>query len=98
MKVVGIAEAKNKLSALIDHVRAGETVLIMDHGRPVARLESAVSIEDVGLGRLSRLERAGIVRIATKKLADDLLRTSPPRARKGADVVRALLEERREAR
>lgn len=98
MKTVSITEAKNKLSALIDHVRGGETVLIMDHGRPVARLESAVVIGDSGQGRLSRLERAGIVRIATKKLRKDLIQTAPPRARKDADVVRALLEERREAR
>ncbi len=98
MKVVGIAEAKNKLSALIDHVRGGETVLILDRGRPVARLESAVSRDNPGEDRLSRLERAGVVRIATKKIPSDLLRTNPPRARKGADIVRALLEERREAR
>lgn len=98
MKVVGITEAKNKLSALIDHVRGGETVLIMDRGRPVARLESAVAIDDAGEGRLSRLERAGIVRIAGKKLAEALIKAAPPRARKGADVVRILLEERREAR
>lgn len=98
MKIVGITEAKNRLSALIDHVRSGETVLIMDRGRPVARLESAISIEDAGEGRLSRLERAGIVRIATNELTQDLIRTAPPRARKGSDVVKTLLEERHQAR
>lgn len=98
MKIVSITEAKNRLSALIDHVRGGEIVLIMDHGRPVARLESAVAIDEAGQGRLSRLERAGIVRIATKKLGEDLIKTAPPRARKNADVVRVLLEERREGR
>jgi prevent-host-death family protein len=98
VKIVSITEAKNRLSALIDHVRGGETVLIMDHGRPVARLESAVAIDEAGQGRLSRLERAGIVQIAAKKLGEDLIKTAPPRARKNADVVRALLEERRESR
>lgn len=98
MRVVGIADAKNKLSALIDYVRGGETVLIMDNGRPVARLESAVSVDEAGESRLSRLERAGIVRVATKSLAEDVVRANPPRARKGADILRALLEERREAR
>lgn len=73
-------------------------MLIMDHGRPVARLESAVTIDDAGEGRLSRLERAGIVRIAAKKLPAVLVQTAPPRARKGADVLRVLLEERRAAR
>lgn len=98
MKVVGIAEAKNKLSALIDHVREGETVLIMDRGRPVARLESAVTIDEPGEGRLSRLERAGIVRIAAKKPTKVLIQTVPPRAQKDADIVRVLLKDRREAR
>jgi prevent-host-death family protein len=33
------AEAKNTLSALIDGVKGGSPVLIVDRGRPVARLE-----------------------------------------------------------
>src|SRR3989442_1226313 len=37
--VASISEAKNRLSALIDHVRAGDTVVIVDRGIPVARLE-----------------------------------------------------------
>ena len=40
MKTATIPEAKNRLSALIDRVRHGETVIITDRGRPVARLES----------------------------------------------------------
>ncbi len=98
MKRVGITEAKNHLSALIDHVRGGETVLIMDHGRPVAKLESAVAIDDAGEGRLSRLDRAGIVRIGGRKLPKDLIRTSPPLPTRGGDIVRALLDERRDTR
>lgn len=43
MVVATITEAKNGLSALVDQVRAGESVLIMDRGTPVARLESAIS-------------------------------------------------------
>ncbi len=39
MKVVGITEAKNRLSALIDGLKGGSGVLIVDRGRPVARLE-----------------------------------------------------------
>lgn len=38
MRVVTVTEAKNGLSALIDVVRTGETVLIVDRGRPVDRL------------------------------------------------------------
>ena len=38
MKKASITEAKNNLSALIDRVKAGASVLIVDRGRPVARL------------------------------------------------------------
>lgn len=98
MKIVGITEAKNRLSALIDLVRSGESVLIMDRGRPVARLESAVGIGEEGDGRLSRLERAGIVRKAKGKLDKAITRSSPPRPRKGGDILGSLLDERRNAR
>ena len=39
MKSASVSEAKNGLSALLDEVRRGETVLITHHGRPVARIE-----------------------------------------------------------
>ncbi len=38
MKEVGVFEAKNQLSALLDSVANGEDVLITRHGTPVARL------------------------------------------------------------
>lgn len=36
---VGIRELKQHLSAYVARARAGETVIITDHGKPVARLE-----------------------------------------------------------
>jgi prevent-host-death family protein len=63
MKKVSITEAKNKLSALIDGLRGGSPVLIVDRGRPVARLEPVTDGPDAEHGgRLSRLVRDGIVR------------------------------------
>ena len=38
MKKASITEAKNNLSALIDSVKGGSPVLIVDRGRPVALL------------------------------------------------------------
>jgi prevent-host-death family protein len=96
MLVATITEAKNRLSALIDHVRGGESVLIVDRGIPVARLESAVGAD--GDGRIARLERSGAVRPARKPPAVDLLSSEPPRARAGVSAVAALLEERRTGR
>ena len=39
MKSASVSETKNRLSALLDEVRRGETVLITHHGKPVARIE-----------------------------------------------------------
>lgn len=38
MKTVNLAEAKAKLSALVEEAGAGETVCITKHGKPVAQL------------------------------------------------------------
>lgn len=98
MVVATITEAKNGLSALIDRVRGGESVLIVDRGIPVARLESAVGRGLDADGKIARLERAGAVRSARKPPATELLAEPPPAAGTGASAVRALLDERREGR
>jgi prevent-host-death family protein len=95
MKKATITEAKNQLSALIDRVRHGETIVITDRGRPVARLMSALTgAEDDPDGRQARLERRGGLRLAS---------SSPPqvtklRGKKKSGVLDALLDERREER
>ncbi len=97
MKKASITEAKNNLSALIDSVKGGSPVLIMDRGRPVARLEPVHDVRPDDDGRLTRLVRDGVVRPARQVVSKALLTTRPPRSR-GASGVRALLEERREGR
>jgi prevent-host-death family protein len=94
MKRATITEAKNGLSALIDQVKAGESILITDRGVPVARLEPANSAaNDDDEGRLARLERAGLLRRGTgdirKILERPLVKTLD-----GSSVVDIVLEER----
>jgi prevent-host-death family protein len=98
MKKASITEAKNNLSALIDRVKGGSPVLIVDRGRPVARLEPAGGAGSDDDGRLARLVRDGLVRPARRGIPKALVATAPPRSRKGTSAVRALLEERREGR
>ncbi|MGD1051580.1 MAG: type II toxin-antitoxin system prevent-host-death family antitoxin [Solirubrobacteraceae bacterium] len=98
MLVATITEAKNRLSALIDHVRGGESVLIVDRGIPVARLESAVSADADPEGRIARLERAGAIRPARRPPATAVLSSRPPGTRSGGGGVAALLDERRTGR
>lgn len=100
MKRATLTETKNNLSALVDQVQHGETILILDRGRPVARLESALGEESdpAGEGRLARLERQGLLRRASSPLPREILMESPPRPSKGASALQALLDERQEGR
>jgi prevent-host-death family protein len=93
-----VSEAKNKLSALLAKVKAGETVLILDRGRPVARLEPATSAGD-DEARIARLERAGIARRPKNPpLPADFFDKNPPiELPPGVSVLEALLDERRES-
>jgi antitoxin (DNA-binding transcriptional repressor) of toxin-antitoxin stability system len=99
MKKASITEAKNGLSALIDSLRAGSGVLIMDRGRPVARLEPVAGGETDESGRLAKLIREGIVRPSRNHtFPKRLLTEPPPRVKGGESILDALLEERREGR
>lgn len=99
MKIASITEAKNSLSALIDGLKAGAPVLIVDRGRPVARLEPVTGcVHDAPDGRLSRLLRDGVVRPRRTDPPPALFTNPPPRAHAGASGVDALIKERREGR
>jgi prevent-host-death family protein len=99
MKKASITEAKNRLSALIDGLKKGSPVLIVDRGRPVARLEPMTGIgEGEQDGRLSRLIREGIVRPGRTPLPRSLFTAEPPRPQRDASAVAALLAERRDSR
>jgi prevent-host-death family protein len=97
MKRATITQAKNGLSALIDLVKGGESVVITDRGRAVAMLEPMGTAPDPD-GRLLRLQRAGLVRVGTGAVPDKLLRTPPPPLKPGSSAVEAILDERRSGR
>jgi prevent-host-death family protein len=98
VKKASITEAKNNLSALIDSVKGGSPVLIVDRGRPVARLEPVGGVGSADDDRLVRLVRDGVVRLARGGVSKGMFSTKPPRPKKGASGVRALLDERRDSR
>jgi prevent-host-death family protein len=99
MKKASITEAKNNLSALIDGLKGGASVLIVDRGRPVARLEPVTAgREPDHEGRLSRLIREGTVRPRRSPLSRTLFAEQPPRAKHQPSAVEALIEERRNGR
>ena len=99
MRKVSITEAKNKLSALIDGLRGSSPILIVDRGRPVARLEPVTAEVDAEPGaRLSRLVRDGVVRPRRAAPPRMVFSQPPPRAKPGVSALEALLTDRRESR
>jgi prevent-host-death family protein len=99
MKRASITEAKNNLSALIDGLKNGSAVLIVDRGRPVARLEPVNGNEqESDDDRLAQLVREGLVRPPRLPPSPALLKKRPPRPARGMSVLEALLQERREGR
>ena len=96
MKTASISQTKNQLSALIDQVRQGETIVITDHDRPVAKLVPAQAENgEETAGALVNLERKGIIRrgnSAAPRLS------APIKLRAGFSALTALLQDRQEGR
>ena len=80
MQVVGVFEAKNHLTALLDEVEEGHEVLITRRGKPIARLVPA----DAGFDR-NRARRA----------ADNLLQASRGLTLDGLSIKELVSEGRR---
>ena len=98
MKRASISEAKNRLSALLDRVRQGHTIVIEDRGVPVATLEPMAGRVLNPEGRIARLERQGVLRRPVVAASKTMLSTRPPRPRKGRKASDIVIDERREAR
>jgi prevent-host-death family protein len=97
MEKATISEIKNRLSAYLKKVRAGESILILDRNQPVARLERIEPSKHT-VASLTRLAREGLVRPPKRALALEFLRAPPPPPKPRQSVLEALLEERREDR
>jgi antitoxin (DNA-binding transcriptional repressor) of toxin-antitoxin stability system len=99
MKKASIATTKNTLSRLIKDVRRGETVLILDRGNPVARLEPVSGDPNLSAARMSELVKRGIVAPPKRPLdAAAFLKRIPPPLEPGASGVTLLIEEREAGR
>ena len=98
MKRASISEAKNRLSALLDRVRQGHSIVIEDRGVPVATLEPMAGRSVDPHGRIARLERQGVLRRPVAAPTKPTLSTRPPRPRKGRKASDIIIDDRREAR
>jgi prevent-host-death family protein len=97
MTIASISETKAKLSALLERVKAGESITITDRGNPVAQLVPLVELDDAEWeARVMKLEHEGLITRPRRKLEPDWLNSRPlPTSRKS--VLEALLEERRDS-
>ena len=97
MQRTSITDAKNNLSALIDRVRRGETVLICDRKRPVARLQPVGPSDTSGTDAtwLGSLIRDGVVAPAGKPLSLKSL-PKPVQPKRPVSIVDALRADREE--
>ena len=87
---IGIRELKSKLSECIREVSGGGTIVVTEHGRPVARMiPDASSLDE----RLEALARAGRILWSGRRLKPA---TPVARVRVGRKTVSELISENRE--
>jgi prevent-host-death family protein len=94
MRTISISELKARLSAQLQHVRAGERVVVTDRGEPVAML---VPYPAEGQQRLRRLETRGLLRCGEGQVTASFFRERGP-SDPEASVRRALADEREDGR
>jgi prevent-host-death family protein len=94
MRSVNIAELKNRLSAYLNEVRAGEEIIIRDRDRPIARI-LPLRAEGENEGRLN-LAAAGKIRLGNGEPIDDDFWDLPAPKLKPADLHRVIEEDRNE--
>jgi prevent-host-death family protein len=86
----GIRELRQYLSRYVDRVKAGETIEVTEHGRPVAALVPRAEREDP----LTALERSGLV---VTRASLDLKSLSPvPKPKPGQKPLSETLRELRD--
>jgi antitoxin (DNA-binding transcriptional repressor) of toxin-antitoxin stability system len=93
-----ISELKDRLSHYLGRVRRGESILVLDRDRVIARIEPAGNHSAAPSAEsewIDALELNGSIRRAVQPLPRGWLGRRP---QVKADVVRALLEERDEQR
>ena len=97
MKTAAVSTLKATLSACLAKVKAGEEVIVMERGKPIAKLVPLRRHGENGPAHLRELARAGLARLGSGKLPAGFWKMRRPRDRRG-QAVKALLAERIEGR
>jgi prevent-host-death family protein len=97
MKRTAVSTLKATLSACLAKVKAGDEVLVMERGKPIAKLVPLPKDGDGTFAHLHDLARGGLVRIGSGKLPAGFWKLPRPKDRKRR-ALQVLLAERAEAR
>lgn len=94
MRTVGSRELKNRLGRYLKLVGKGETLIVTDRGKPVARMVPADPNEQTGRGKsvdeiLKQLEAEGHLKLGTRPF-----RPFKPVRLKGKPLSKIVLEDR----
>lgn len=92
MKRVAVTDLKNRLSEHLRLVKAGETIEILEHNVPIARIEPLRESEGNQGALLERLYREGIAKRPKEKLDRSFWNFDP--APCSVDAVQILIEQR----
>ena len=94
MQTTTVSQLKMSISAYLRQVKAGEELLITEHGRPVARLLPVADIASLP-EHLAEMEKKGLLKRAEKSLPEDFWSLPRP-ADPNAAVRSAVTQEREE--
>lgn len=95
MKRASVSEAKSHFSGYLNDVERGETVLIFDRDRLVARLEPASQADVSDAERVKVLVKSGIASAPRHRFdAGAFLKRPRPRLPKGASGTAAVMKDR----
>lgn len=99
MKTASISFTKNSLSAILEEVRQGETVMITDRRRPIATIERFIPDFSGEASCMEELVRRGAVTPPRRSLnVADFFAGEIPRLRDDISASKLIVAERREGR
>jgi prevent-host-death family protein len=94
MKIAAVSKLKASLSEYLRRVKAGEEVLVTEHGRPIAKLTPVVTSLTLP-EHLVEMEKRGLIKVGSGKLPKGFWDLPRPKDPKGL-IVKAVLQEREE--
>lgn len=99
MKKSSISHTKNTLSALLEEVKRGETIVITDRRTPIATIERYTPSLDGATADMADLVRKGVITPPRRSLdAEAFFSSEPPRLPDEVSAAALIVSEREAGR